>query len=167
MGGKVLRGLRIALWALLGLIGVALIALLLILQLWPSDSYRFLGGRKPILAGQMGPVLSNPSGLLPALEYRIYSWKQDFESVKTAAGKELATLGFELVKWKKPADGYASWNGPRGSAVMLHAGRSRTREEAFGGNAPHDPAWVTVICGNGAPDNWITHVRIAFEPQDY
>ena len=170
MRRRVRRWVRIGLLVLTGTILTALFGLLLILQLWPSDDFRFLGGRNPIWAGQSGPMqvdsFRGPGEEVPASEYRIYSWKQDFESVKAAAAKELPALGYELDQRKKP-DGIAFWIAPDGSDAWLQVGQSRTRKEAFGGGGDENPAWVTVICTTKAPENWITHVRIAFEPTDW
>lgn len=136
----------------------------------PVDSFKFLGGLRPVVAGVHPPMEVDSfrgagRSILP-MEYRIYSWKQDFVAVKQTALDELSLLGFERHgDDNKPAHS-AFWTRKDGVEIWLEAGRSQSRKEAFGVRT-RDARWVTVIVANVAPDNWITHVRIAFEPSDY
>jgi len=171
MARRVSRWAKRALWAFGGLLAISAFGLLLILQVWPVDHFRFLGGREALIAGQMSPIevddFQNPGRHVPADEYRIYSWKQDFNEVKSEAAAELAALGYGAVTRPGLSADHASWSRFDGRSVWLQLGRSQSRRDALGGYAKPDRAWVTVICGNPAPDNWITHVRIAFEPSDW
>ncbi len=159
--GMVAFGVLIA-GASLGLVGV--------LQFWPSDRYRFLGGRDPVLAGVMPPIqicFANPPHERWAQEYRIYSWKQDFASVVAAAERELPAFGFMRVPARSAKEDWVAFEGDEGKSVWLQPGPSETRREALGGKGSRDPKWVTVVIETAAPRNWVTHVRIAFEPTDW
>lgn len=165
------RWVRVALFTLGGIVALAGLGLLLILQLWPGDDFRFLGNRNPVIAGQMSPMevddFVSPGRHIPAREYRIYSWQEDFSKVEAAASRELAALGYVEMPTVGAKSKVAFWTRTDGRSVWLQAGRSRSRKDAFGSKVMPDLDWVTVICSNQAPESWITHVRIAFEPSDW
>jgi hypothetical protein len=93
------------------------------------------------------------------MDFRIYTWKEDYASVVRRIDIELLPSGF-----KRHEGVFTSWLGPKGESVMAEPGRSESKAEAVNGKMVNDPRWVTVFCGNEAPENWMTHVRIALEP---
>ncbi len=163
---KTRRILRIALLSLGCLIALAGLALIGVLQLWPSDHYTFLAGRKPTWAGMIPPMETDdfvhPGVSVPPREYRIYIWKENFDAVRARATKELEDSGFKPFPHPDSKD-YCGWSRKDGNAIGLRAGHSDLRGVAMRETFPADHAWITVICTNEAPETWITHVRIAFE----
>ena len=81
------------------------IGLLLILQIWPVDHFRFLGGRNPVLAGFLIalPLMSILSIVFSYLEYRDMSKINEFAvSILAAVPLSLAFfIPFVLNKWLK------------------------------------------------------------------
>jgi hypothetical protein len=153
-------------WAGLGvvLLGAAVVSLL---QAYRKDSFGFLEERSPVAHGVMAPIevlRSGPAPYQPPQEYRIYSWQADFFEVKRSAESELPRLGFEHVEMAGDDLHYSSWQHKDGRWVWLETGRSRNKREAFAGKKLQDPAWVTVIVSNDTSDNWVTWLRLQFEP---
>jgi hypothetical protein len=102
------------------------------------------------------------SGASDPFEYRVYSWRQNFEEARRAAKKDLPPLGY---RYEKTSFGWESWVKPSGEAIEMR-GAKWTKPPEFldriwGG--PGDPDWTTVLVYETAPDSWITEIRISLD----
>lgn len=130
------------------------------------DHFQFLAHYSPLASGvdlvfSGGGGLDGPTSLG---EYRIYSWQESFAGVESRMSDELVGQGYVKTAWETTS---VSWSRKDGSYVDLRPGRSVNRREAMTGKHSRDPDWVTVIIGNPAPENPMTHLRYGLEPNDY
>ena len=157
---------RLLAWCIVATVLAFPAALISILRTHPHDSYGFLGGRSAVAWGVL-PTSSHSGGPATMFEIRIYTWEGDFFKVKEAAARALPAAGFTEVVLSGDDEHYSSWSHADGRFVWLETGRSLTIKEAFRDKNTLDSSWVTVVVSNDAPENWVSHVRLAFQDSDY
>ncbi len=156
---------RLLAWCVVATVLAIPAALVSILRTHRHDEFHFLPQRGAVAWGVL-PTNSHSSSKSSMYEFRIYTWQGDFFAVKKAAEVELPSKGFTTIVLSGDNENYSSWSRSDGTFVWIETGRSTTAHEAFTGKSVQDPTWVTVVVSNDAPENWVSHVRLAFQDQE-